>query len=142
MKLQVKLLSDKAQLPIYATEGAAAFDVTATHCGIVPACSAEIFSTGLSFEIPPGFYLEVVSRSGHGFNKGIRLANSVGVIDSDYRGELKVKLHNDSTVPYQVKFGERIAQVILKRYEKAEFVFVDELSSTARGSNGFGSTGK
>ena len=142
MKLKVKLISDKALLPIYATEGAAAFDITATNAGIVPACDSEIFSTGLAFEIPQGYYLEVVSRSGHGFKNGVRLANSVGVIDSDYRGELKVKLHNDSNVPYSVKSGERIAQAIMKKYEKADFYIVDNLGETSRGQCGFGSTGK
>lgn len=140
--LKIKLLTDTAKMPFYGSEGAAAFDVTTTHCGVIQPGLAVTFSTGLAFEIPKGYYLEVVSRSGHGFNHSLRLANCVGVIDSDYRGELKVRIHNDGNYPYNVKAGERVAQCILKKYEVAQFEVVDELSSTERGEGGFGSTGK
>ena len=84
----------------------------------------------------------VFSRSGHGFNNGLRLANCVGVIDSDYRGQVKAKVHNDSNTTYQVKAGERIAQAMIVPIALVKFMVVDELSSTERGEGGGGSTGK
>ena len=141
--VKVKRLSEVAKLPVYGSTGAAAADV---HCTsdkrvvINPGCSA-VFATGLSFEIPEGYELKVHSRSGHGFKSGIRLSNCTGILDSDYRGELMVKLHNDSDTAYVVEPFERVCQVQVSRAPQHVFVDALSLSDTARGSDGFGSTG-
>lgn len=142
MQLKIKKLNEHAKTPIQATKGSACFDVHAlvnNPTRVTQECPV-VFGTGLSFELPEGFALMVYSRSGHAFKNNLRLANSVGVLDSDYRGELKVKLAADGE-PYQIKPGERIAQVMLLPLPMVELVMVDELSSTTRGEGGFGSTG-
>jgi dUTP diphosphatase len=102
-----------------------------------------IIRTGLAFEIPEDHVMLIFSRSGHGFENDIRLANCIGVIDSDYRGEVQVKLTNDNTEGRHLTFkkGDRIAQAMIVPVERIELVPVAELSSTERGENGFGSTG-
>lgn len=146
MRLKVKRLTQDAILPTYATDGSACFDIYSSSEGEV--YKSHIFDTGLSFEIPEGYVMLVFSRSGHGFKNDIRLANCVGVIDSDYRGELKVKLTNDygiekgSEMWWGFAKGDRIAQAMLIPYPKVEFVEVGELSETDRGQGGFGSSGK
>ncbi len=143
MKLKVLKMYDDVKLPVYATDGSGCFDIFGYD--IVDAGdNTETFSTGLKFEIPKGFVLQVFSRSGHGFNKDIRLANCVGIIDSDYRGELKVKLTCDDTTKgfVDVRKGERIAQAMLVNSLRLEFEVVTELSETERGEGGFGSTDK
>lgn len=151
MKVKVKKLYPDAQLPTYATDGSAAFDIYAYQheCAIdgnepitLTPNSVARFETGVSFEIPAGFVLLVFSRSGHGFNNNVRLSNSVGVIDSDFRGQIMVKLHNEGWDEFTIKPGERIAQGIIMPYPKVEFEEVDELSETQCGTGGFGSTGK
>ena len=141
MKLKVKRLSSLATLPTYATEGSACFDLRAVHNGVVkPGCAME-FATDLAFEVPPGWVMKLYSRSGHGFKHGVRLANTTGIIDSDYRGHVPVMLSNDSGVAFYVAFGDRVAQAMLERVEPVEFEEADALSDTARGMGGFGSTG-
>ncbi|UIU47126.1 dUTP diphosphatase [Escherichia phage SKA49] len=140
----VKRVHPNAKLPVYATAGAAAADVcTISDSTVVinPGCSA-VFDTGLQFEIPVGYELKVHSRSGHGFKSGIRLANCTGILDSDYRGNLMVKLHNDSDTAFVVQPGERICQVQVSKATQHHFVEVDSLNETARGVGGFGSTGR
>lgn len=156
MKIKVKKLYEDAQLPEYATEGAGCFDIRAyvpddVHPrGAVRAATGVgngdtvVFDTGLSFEIPKGHVMMIYSRSGHGFKNDVRLSNCVGVIDSDYRGELKVKLtgdFNDGENPLLVFDGDRIAQGMVIPVKKIEFEEVRELSKTKRGGKGFGSTG-
>ena len=141
-QLRVKLLSESALLPVYATEGAACFDLHATDTLGVPAGRARAVPTGLAFEVPADHVMLVFSRSGHGFKNGVRLSNSVGVIDSDYRGEVQVKLHNDSATDFIVAHGDRIAQAMILPVARFELVQADELSDTARGAGGLGSTGK
>lgn len=141
MKLTVKRLHEKAILPYYATAGAACFDICAIEEGTVYPRAAEIFKTGLAVEVPEGYALLVYSRSGHGFKYGVRLSNCVGIIDSDYRGELMVSLCNDNIVPFRVSAGDRIAQGMLVPVPAVEIV-EGELSETERGDGGFGSTGK
>lgn len=152
MKLKIKKLHPDAQIPKYATKGAACFDL---HALIDPeddggkgipmhwADSTCIFRTGLSFEIPEGFVMMIYSRSGHGFKHGARLSNCVGVIDSDYRGEVQVKLHKDivQADSLVVKNGDRIAQAMIIPATQVEFDEFAELTSTDRGTGGFGSTG-
>jgi dUTP pyrophosphatase len=142
MNIKVKTLSSLAQMPAYATSGSACFDIATTSDGvdITPGASA-VLKTDLAFEIPPGHVMMVYSRSGHGFKNGIRLANGTGVIDSDYRGELMVKLHNDGNRLFSINRGDRIAQAMIVPVAQVKFETVSELSDTARGTGGFGSTG-
>lgn len=152
MEVKVKKLHEEAKLPTYATPGAACFDIYATtgghlgtdlHMGYGPCAT---IATGLSFEIPEGHVMLVYSRSGHAFKNNVRLSNCVGVIDSDYRGELMVKLAHDAIGTCQEMFtvypGDRVAQGMIIPVNQVTFVEVDDLSTTDRGSGGFGSTGK
>ena len=97
--------------------------------------------TGIAVEIPEGYFGAVFARSGLATKRGLRPANAVGVVDSDYRGELIVALHNDTDYAQEVADGERIAQLVIIPYLPVSFVEVDDLSSTDRGEGGFGSTG-
>jgi dUTP pyrophosphatase len=149
VNLKVKRLTDTATLPTYATDGSACFDLYADQVrnpdvfSIVTQSSPAVIDTGLSFEIPAGWCMLIFSRSGHGFKEGIRLANCVGVIDSDYRGEVKVKLTRDDLgLPlFKVEHGDRIAQAMLVPTYRVGFEEVQELSDTVRGTGGLGSTG-
>lgn len=139
--LGVKLLNDSAKMPTYGSEGAACFDLYASDSlGINPGRS-KVVPTGVAFEIPADHVMLVFSRSGHGYKHGVRLANCVGVIDSDYRGEVVAKLHNDGADGFSVNIGDRVAQAMLLPVSRFELVQVDELSETDRGAGGFGSTG-
>lgn len=152
-KLKIKLKSPDVKPPTYSTDGAGCFDIRATTCTydgsswvndwtIAVAKNDPItFGTGLFFEVPKGKVMLVFSRSGHGFKNDVRLANCVGVIDSDYRGELMVKLTNDSEYDLRVSEGDRIAQAMLIDVEQVEFEIVEQLSDTERGTGGLGSTG-
>lgn len=143
MKIKIKQLTKDAVIPVYATDGSACFDLVCTNSiAIMPGREHVSFKTGLAVEIPKGYAMMIYSRSGHGFNQGLRLSNCVGVIDSDYRGELMVKLHNDSTKPVQIDAGARIAQAMIIPVPVVEFEVVDELGETVRGEGGLGSTGQ
>lgn len=154
MQVKVKKMFSGVQLPEYATDGSGCFDIRAysnVHedlqyhsTTVVANGDTVVFNTGLQFEIPEGYVMLVYSRSGHGFKNSVRLSNCVGVIDSDYRGELKVKLigdFNNGDESLVVKHGDRIAQAMIVPVPKVVFKVVDELSTTERGSNGLGSTG-
>lgn len=145
MNVKIKKLHPSAIVPTYSTSGAACFDLYA----IVDDEPLEVrqwftatFRIGLSFEIPDGFAMLVFSRSGHGFKSDVRLANCVGVIDADYRGEVQVKLTADDGGKLTVRHGDRIAQAMIVPVSQVSFDVVDELSDTERGEGGFGSTGK
>lgn len=140
-QLKVKKLHEDAQLPEYATEGAACFDIRSVQDGVVPVNGSLALSTGLSFEIPEGHVMLVYSRSGHGFKNDVSLSNAVGCIDSDFRGALAIKLSNDGTKDFYVEKGDRIAQGMIIKYDRISFVEVESLSETLRGEGGFGSTG-
>lgn len=149
MKLKIKAVSDKIgkdiPCPFYATAGAAAMDLCACVDAPVEVAPRALVSipTGIAIALPSAEYVALVfARSGLGIKHGIALSNGVGVIDSDYRGELHVGLRNHSREPYTVQPGERIAQLILLPVGLASVVEVSELSSTQRGEGGFGSTGK
>lgn len=149
MKLKIKQLDKRASIPEYATDGSGCFDLQAVMSERHFVCLSEmsgthIFGTGLSFEIPKGYCMLIFSRSGQGFNKDVRLSNCVGVIDSDYRGEVKVKLIQDviGANDYIVGHGDRIAQGMIIPVPKVEFELVEELSDTVRGTGGLGSTGQ
>jgi dUTP pyrophosphatase len=143
MQVKVKKMYEDVVLPRYATPGSACFDIAAykpRSISVGPDAS-EAYGTGLQFEIPENHVMLVFSRSGHGFKNGVRLSNCVGVIDSDYRGELKVKLANDGSGGFVALHGDRIAQGMVIPYEQVQFVLADDLSSTERGEGAFGSTG-
>lgn len=139
--IKVKLLSMDAKVPTYGTSGAACFDFYAINSGIVPANHSCIFRTGVAMEIPEGKALLIYSRSGHGFKNNLRLSNCVGVIDSDYRGEIKIKIKSDGGNGLMIDAGERIAQGMIIDAPRYEFEVVSDLSETERGDGGFGSTG-
>lgn len=144
MPVKLKKLDSGAHMPAYVTPGAACFDIRALDEGYIDDIGHvnHIFRTGLAFEVPVGHVMLVFSRSGHGFNNDVRLANCVGVIDSDYRGEIKVKLTADPDGLLKVARGDRVAQAMILPVERVEFEWADELSDTERGVGGFGSTGK
>ncbi len=147
MNINIKKLSPLAKMPTYATDGSGWFDLYSINTlpRLVQDGHPVVFDTGLAFEIPPGHGMFILSRSGHGFNFDTRLANCVGCIDSDYRGEIKVKLtcdvERDEGMPMSVMPGDRIAQACILPIPRVSFEFVDELGETARGKGGFGSTG-
>lgn len=144
MLVNIKKLDERAVIPTYGTEFSAGADLYALCDGEVTVQPGEtvLFSTGLSVEIPQGYAGLIYARSGLASKKGLAPANKVGVIDSDYRGEVKVALHNHSNVSQTVAVGERIAQLVITPFLKAEFAEVDTLEETERGSGGFGSTGR
>jgi dUTP pyrophosphatase len=146
MNLKIKKLHPDAIVPQYATDGAACFDLHSVDDvtnGRLMVDPCIVFRTGPSFEVPPGHVMLIFSRSGHGFRHDVRLANCVGVIDSDYRGEVLVKLTADwrRGDTLYVNNGDRIAQALVIPYPRVTFEVVDELSDTQRGAGGFGSTG-
>ena len=141
MQVNIKRMYKDAIIPTYATDGSGAFDFYAYESQMVFPEGAAVVSTGIAMEIPEGYVMLLFSRSGHGFKEGIRLGNCVGVIDSDYRGEIKICLRSDNLQRnYLVCYKERIAQGILLPIPHIEFVIQEELSTTKRGTQGFGST--
>jgi dUTP pyrophosphatase len=145
MKIRILKLHPDAQVPKYQTEGAACFDLHAVDCSNeTDVFNSQLFRTGLAFEVPEGHVMMVYSRSGQGFNHAVRLANCVGVVDSDFRGEVMVRLVNDRKhgTHYTVSPGDRIAQAMIVPVPQVEFVVAEQLGLTERGSNGFGSTDK
>ena len=147
MQVNIKLKHEGVKLPQYATEGAGCFDIFPDlpkqyNYTITPESKTATIDTGLFFEIPKGKALMVYSRSGHGFKNNTRLANCVGVIDSDYRGELKVKLTLDGNGHFIIDPNKAIAQGMIVDAQQVQFNVVQELSETTRGTGGFGSTDK
>ena len=143
-EVKVKKLRDSARLPVYGTAFSAGADLCACLDSPVTLAPGEtrLISIGISMEIPEGYAGLVFARSGLATKRSLAPANKVGVIDSDYRGEFFVPLHNHGAVPQTIEDGERIAQMILTPYLTAKFVEASELSDTVRGEGGFGSTGR
>ena len=134
-------LTDGAALPEYKTSGAAGADICSNEdCSINPN-SWKLVSTGLFPEIPENFEIQVRSRSGLAAKNGVFVLNSPGTVDSDYRGEIKVILANMSDKPFEIKKGDRIAQLVVSPVQQANFETVSEVSETERSAGGFGSTG-
>ena len=127
-------------LPAYATDGAAGMDVLAAEDVTLAPGERHAVATGLAVAIPHGFEIQVRPRSGLALKHGISVPNSPGTIDSDYRGELKVILINHGQDSFDVRRGDRIAQLVLAPVTRASWLPVDELDATARGEGGFGST--
>ena len=146
MQVKIKRLTKNAILPTRGSNQAAGYDLYAcidrdmAYRSIHPHETVKI-GTGLSLEIPEGYFGAIFARSGIATKRGLRPANCVGVIDSDYRGEIVVALHNDSDDTQTIEQDERIAQLVIMPYLPVEFTEVDELDSTERGTDGFGSTG-
>ena len=142
--IKVKKLDERAVLPAYGSEYAAGADLYAVSDGAITFLPGEtkFVHTGLAMEIPVGYAGLVYARSGLATKRGLAPANKVGVIDADYRGEIMVALHNHSEKEQTIESGERIAQLVVTPFLKAEYMEAESLSDTARGEGGFGSTGK
>ena len=142
--VNIKKLNENAVIPTYGSEFSAGADLYACSDApiVIEAGKTVLVHTGIAMEIPVGYVGLVFARSGLASKKGLAPANKVGVIDSDYRGEIMVALHNHGTIPQTISDGERIAQIVFAPYYAAEFSVVDELDDTTRGAGGFGSTGK
>ena len=143
-KMKIKKLNDNATVPTYGSEFSAGADLYACEESdvVIGAGETRLIHTGIALEIPVGYVGLIYARSGLATKRGLAPANKVGVIDSDYRGEIMVALYNQSGEPQTVSVGERIAQIVFTPYATAEFEIADELDTTARGEGGFGSTGR
>ncbi|NBI31000.1 dUTP diphosphatase [Chengkuizengella marina] len=166
MQVKIKKLNQAVNIPKYKTKGAAGFDLPSAEEVIIAPGESVGISTGLAFEIPEGYELQVRPRSGVSFKTKLRFSNTVGTVDYDYRGEVKIAFDNfyrstsnmvnklnllDGTSietnelyeegTYLISLNDRIAQGVIKVVQQAEFVEVEELSDTERGTGGFGSTG-
>ena len=143
MNIKYKVLNELAKEPTRGSEYAAGYDLYAAtdrEISLFPHIT-QLIGTGLAFELPDGYFGAVYARSGLASKKGLRPANCVGVVDSDYRGEVMIALHNDSDHIMTIDAGERIAQLVLMPYVNMTFEQVEELNTTNRGEGGFGSTG-
>ncbi len=134
----------KHQLPSYATALAAGLDLRAniSDAIILKPMQRILVETGLYIELPAGYEAQIRPRSGLAFKNGITVLNSPGTIDADYRGEVKVLLINLSDTDFEIKDGERIAQMVIAKHEQLNWVEVNDLNESKRGAGGFGSTGK
>ena len=144
MKIEIKKLRENAVIPRYGTSYSAGADLYAALESTVAIAPNEtrMIPTGLAVAIPEGYAALIYARSGLASKAGLAPANKVGVVDADYRGEVMVALHNHSTEVRYVECGDRIAQLVIAPVYQADFCEVEELSETARGDGGFGSTGK
>ncbi len=144
IRIAIKRLAhgDGLPLPAYATHGAAGMDVVAAEALTLAPGARHAVATGFAMAIPEGFEVQVRPRSGLALKHGITCLNTPGTIDSDYRGEVKVILANLSTEPFEIARGERIAQLVPAPVQRADMDEVVDLDDTARGSGGFGSTGR
>ncbi len=141
MHIHVKKLHENAKLPVYASPHSAGADLCSVAEYDVPAGATVFVHTGIAIELPADTVGLIYARSGLACKQDLAPANKVGVIDSDYRGEIIVALHNHGSETRKVCAGDRIAQLVVTPYYTGEFSFTDELSSTVRGEGGFGSTG-
>lgn len=166
LNVKIKKLTQDAVVPKYATKDSACFDLVASEDVVITPGATVAVPTGLAVEVPQGYRMTIYPRSGISLKTPLRMANSVGVVDADYRGEVRVLLHNtaertayvtadaitldmqyaslDQQVPigtFLIRKGDRIAQAAIEKIEQCEFQVVDELSDTERGQGGFGSTG-
>ena len=145
--LEVKILDNGFGLPLpkYETEGAAGLDLFAATKEetkiIIPPRKAEMIPTGIAISVPSGYEAQIRPRSGLAAKNGITVLNSPGTIDSDYRGEILVMLINHSNKDFEILRGMRIAQMVISKIEQFNLISVDELDTTDRGKDGFGSTG-
>lgn len=139
--MRFRLTNESATIPTRGTKCAAGMDLYSCENAVIQPGDTVMVHTGVCAAIPDGYFGGVYARSGIATKRGLRPANCVGVIDSDYRGEVMVALHNDSSVLQEIQSGDRIAQMIVQPYEQVELKVVDELDKTERGAGGFGHTG-
>ncbi len=141
--MELKVISRSGVLPGYATDGASGLDLRAYLDESITLAPMErcLISTGIFIQIPEGYEGQVRARSGLAIKHGIGLVNSIGTIDSDYRGELKIPMINFGSEEFTVHNGDRVAQLVIAAYERVEPVLVEELDDTERGAGGFGHTG-
>ncbi|WP_291871371.1 dUTP diphosphatase [Maribacter sp.] len=142
--MEIKIINKSSHdLPHYETGASAGMDLRANilESIILEPLARTIVKTGLFIELPVGFEAQVRPRSGLAAKKGVTVLNAPGTVDADYRGEIGVILVNLSKEPFVIENGERIAQLVIAKHERAEWISVEELSETARGEGGFGSTG-
>lgn len=144
IKVNFKKLNEKAVKPTYGTEFSAGADLYACEGGeiIIKSGETKLIHTGLSLQIPEGYAGLIYARSGIATKRGLAPANKVGVIDSDYRGEIMVSLYNHSETEQTIADGERIAQIVITPFLKVDYTECETLTDTKRGVGGFGSTGK
>lgn len=135
-------VEDESLMPSYETLGSVGADLKANEEGVLMPGQRKLIKTGISIELPAGYEAQVRPRSGLALKHGISMVNTPGTIDSDYRGEIGVILINHGDTPFEYKKGDRIAQLVIARYSRAEFQICSSLSETERGSGGFGHTGK
>lgn len=143
--MEIKVINkSKHTLPAYETIHSAGMDLRANieESIILSSLQRTLIPTGLFIELPQGFEAQIRPRSGLAFKHGLTVLNSPGTIDADYRGEIKILLINLSNEPFEIKDGERIAQMIVSKHEVVEWKPVEELSNTDRGAGGYGHTGK
>lgn len=142
--IEIKLVTKSGNIPAYETVGSAGMDLKAVLNEPVILAPGErrLIPTGLFIELPQGYEAQVRARSGLAIKHGITLINCVGTIDSDYRGEIQVPLVNLGQEDFEIKNGERIAQMVIAKYEQVSWKITDELSETERGAGGFGHTGR
>ena len=142
MKMKYMKLDERAVTPTYGSSEAAGADLYALDDTIIYSGGTKLIHTGIAVEIPQGYVGLVYARSGLASKRGIAPANKVGVIDSDYRGEIMVSLYNQSENTQNINRGERVAQLVITPYIQVEYELSDTLTSTERDTGGFGSTGK
>lgn len=142
--VRVKIKSESGVLPRYETEGSAGMDLRARLSEPVTLAPGQraLVPTGIYLELPQGYEAQVRARSGLAVKFGIGLVNGTGTIDSDYRGEIKVPMINWGQEPFVIRDGDRIAQMVVARYERVEWEASETLSQTQRGAGGFGHTGR
>lgn len=142
MIIKIKKIDSNTTIPTRGSNCAAGYDLYSNEVSVhIPSGETKMIGTGVCMEIPDGYAGFVYARSGLASKRGLRPANCVGVIDSDYRGEIKVALYNDSKECQTVHTGDRLAQIVIAPYLAIDFKEVDELNETDRGEGGFGSTG-
>lgn len=142
-EIKIKKINKEAKFPTHGSEYSAGYDLYAcipTETIVKPFSTLEV-GTGLAMALPEGTFGAIYARSGLATREHLRPANCVGIIDSDYRGEIKIVIHNDSEEIQKITPGERVAQLVLQKYIPMSFQEVDELDETTRGEGGFGSTG-
>src|SRR3972149_7577137 len=147
IEIKIKRINSKfndIELPVYATEGSSGLDVRAAIDSelLIPAGQVKLVATNLTVEIPVGYEIQVRPRSGLAAKHGIGILNSPGTIDSDYRGEIKIIMINFSKTDFKILRGDRIAQLVVSKVYKANFIEGKELNESNRGTGGFGHTGK
>ncbi|GAA7224205.1 dUTP diphosphatase [Helicobacter pylori] len=141
MKIKIQKIHPNALIPKYQTEGSSGFDLHAVEEVVIKPHSVGLVEIGICLSLEVGYELQVRTRSGLALNHQVVVLNSPGTVDNDYRGEIKVILANLSDKDFKVQVGDRIAQGVVQKTYKAEFIECEQLDGTSRGSGGFGSTG-